>query len=124
MKFLRYVIVLMVFGLVVALAWNVSPAGGADTEVPTFGKNVKPFLETYCVSCHGAAKPRAGINLESYDAVVNGGKILIVACKPDDSRLCQVCERRGKPMPPKKSKQPNAQELQDLRAWVADRAKN
>jgi mono/diheme cytochrome c family protein len=100
------------------------PAGGADTPAPTFDKDVKPFLQTYCVSCHGAVKPKGGINLESYDKVVNGGKALVKVGKPDDSRLCQVCEGRGKPMPPRMSKQPTAEEVKLLRAWVADGAKN
>src|SRR5262245_23756818 len=124
MKYLKPLMVLAAVALVGGVMLSGPLAGGADNEAPTFGKDVKPFWQTYCVSCHGATKPRAGINLESYDSVVNGGKNLIKAGRPDDSRLCQVCEGRGKPMPPKKAKQPTAQELQALRAWIADGAKN
>jgi len=124
MKYLKPLSVVALIGAMALLAWNAPQASRADDEAPTFGKNVKPFLQTYCVNCHGAAKPKAGVNLESYDVVVNGGKKLINVGKPDDSRLCQVCEGKGKPMPPKKAKQPTAEEIKALRAWIADGAKN
>jgi uncharacterized membrane protein len=101
------------------------PVGGADAAKPaSFSKDVKPFLQTYCINCHGNVKPKGGINLETYDKVVSGGKSLVKVGKPDDSRLVQVCEGKGKPMPPKKEKQPTAQEIQTVRAWIADGAKN
>jgi mono/diheme cytochrome c family protein len=115
-------VTVMVIAGVVSSSQPVSRAD--DTPAPTFGKDVKTFLQTYCINCHGAAKPRAGINLESYDSTVNGGKSLVVAGKPDDSRLVRVCEGKGKPMPPKKAKQPSADEIKSLRDWIADGAKN
>jgi mono/diheme cytochrome c family protein len=108
----------------IALLSLSQPAKSADAPAPTFAKEVKPFLQNYCISCHGANKPKAGINLESYDKLINGGKSLVKIGKPDDSRLCQVCEGKGKPMPPKKSKQPTADEIKSVRAWIADGAKN
>jgi mono/diheme cytochrome c family protein len=124
MKYLKLLTVVALVGLMAALAWSVPPASGADEEAPTYAKTVKPFLQTYCINCHGANKPKAGVNLDGYDLVVNGGKKLIKVGQPDDSRLCQVCEGKGKPMPPKRSKQPTAEEIKAVRAWIADGAKN
>ena len=34
-----------------------------------FKATVKPFVSTYCVSCHGADKPEAELNLDSFDSL-------------------------------------------------------
>jgi hypothetical protein len=62
-----------------------------------FGSTVKPFLQTYCASCHGHEKPEADLNLAAYlspSAVVK-----------DSGRLDAVIERLdAREMPPKKAK--------------------
>ena len=40
-----------------------SPADAKDRE--GFLRVVRPFLSRHCASCHGAKKPRAGLNLEA-----------------------------------------------------------
>ncbi len=51
-------------------------ARGAVPDLESrFTKQVHPFLETYCISCHGAEKPKADFDLSSYstmDRVVAG----------------------------------------------------
>src|SRR5438105_837006 len=32
----------------------------------TFSRDIQPVIEQYCYKCHGAAKPKAGINLEQF----------------------------------------------------------
>ena len=49
----------------------------------------------------------------------------VVAGKPDDSWLVLTCEGKGWPMPPKKwKKQPKAEEVARVRAWIAAGAKD
>ncbi|MEY2882006.1 MAG: hypothetical protein RLZZ15_4386 [Verrucomicrobiota bacterium] len=41
----------------------------ADDLARGFTTTVRPFLERYCVSCHGDKKPEAELNLAAYDAL-------------------------------------------------------
>jgi hypothetical protein len=67
--------------LLLALVALARPAWGADATLARldtqFGTTIKPFLQTYCVTCHGGDKPEAGLDLNSYSslaAVVNDGR--------------------------------------------------
>ena len=31
---------------------------------PSFGKDVRPLLTTYCIACHNTTKKKAGLDLE------------------------------------------------------------
>jgi len=45
------------------------PAGEANkqgAEKPAFTQQVMPFLAKHCTSCHGGAKPKAGLALDQY----------------------------------------------------------
>jgi uncharacterized membrane protein len=45
--------------------------GGANTF---YGARVEPIFETRCVTCHGPNKHKANLRLDSYRAVMRGGK--------------------------------------------------
>jgi mono/diheme cytochrome c family protein len=49
----------------------VSRAAGAPND---YTSQVKPILTKYCVSCHGAEKPRGGLRLDTAAAALKGGK--------------------------------------------------
>src|SRR3954463_15657910 len=92
--------------LLVASACAVSAASEAALE-RDFNGTVKPFVATYCVSCHGADDPEAELNLSSFTSL-NG----VVA---DFPHWQLVLERLGaEEMPPlKKAKKiPSAKERQ------------
>ena len=95
-------------------------------DAPSFTKDVKPFLKTYCVECHGGDKTKAGLDLSTYDGLMKGGKKkVITAGKPDDSGLVKVLTGGGKQMPPKTYKsQPTAKEIDVIKAWIKDGAKD
>src|SRR5690349_14363735 len=48
------------FGLVTLLVGRVA------AQAPDFGKQDRPFLEKYCLSCHSGKKPKAELSLESF----------------------------------------------------------
>ncbi len=102
-------------------------AARAD-DPPSYTKDVRPFLDTYCVSCHNAKQTKASVNLESYESIMKGGKnkkVLLVPGEADKCRLVNVIEGKQKPaMPPKKEKQPTEAEKAMFRAWVAAGAKD
>ena len=48
----------------VALSLNVSDAA----ETVTFGSSVEPFIQEFCVDCHGAEEPEGSLSLHNLDA--------------------------------------------------------
>src|SRR5262245_10760463 len=68
----------LVFSVVLAaMAWfpwrefHAQPTAGKtkDALALRYAKDVKPFLEAYCHSCHGAKKPKAMLDLAKDDSI-------------------------------------------------------
>ena len=94
---------------------------------PSYARQVKPFLAKYCLECHNSQEVKGDLDLETFAGIQKGGKdgAVIVAGKPDQSRLVLAVEGKIKPaMPPKKSRQPAIGEIQVVRAWIAAGAKD
>lgn len=101
-------------------------AGAADNP-PSYVKDVKPFLKTYCMNCHSGARAKAGFSVESLDSLLKKGRrgALVVAEKPDDSRLVlSVTGKTRKAMPPRNKPQPKADEIDKIREWIKAGAKD
>ncbi|HMC67361.1 MAG TPA: c-type cytochrome domain-containing protein, partial [Gemmataceae bacterium] len=102
------------------------PWARAD-QPPSYVRQVKPFLGRYCLECHNASTTKGDLDLETFKGMMRGGGSgpVVVPGKPDDSRLVLLPEHKDKPfMPPKKARQPSADEVAVLRAWVAAGAKD
>ncbi len=92
-----------------------------------YGKHVYPALDAKCVSCHGESKVKGRLRLDSYEALMKGGKdgAVIVPGQPDRSLLLQrvTLPITHKQFMPAEGKSPlNAQEIGLIRAWIADGA--
>jgi mono/diheme cytochrome c family protein len=76
-----------VFAASVALAC-VCAAARADSAVD-FARDIKPILDTSCVSCHGPEKQKGGLRLDVKAAALKGGTsgVTIVPGKGKDSPL-------------------------------------
>ena len=65
-------------GLVGGFSASLTKAGEQPQQaVPKpvdYASQVKPILTRHCVSCHGAAKPRGGLRLDTAAAAMAGGK--------------------------------------------------
>ena len=62
-----------------------------------FGATVKPFLQTYCVTCHGRDKPEAELNVAEFSS--------LAAVTKESGRLGVLVGRlQAEEMPPKKAK--------------------
>lgn len=121
---MRYAIGMAVAGSIFMLQSSTPQA--ADPP-PSFAKDIKPFLTKYCVECHQGSTAKAKIKVETYNDLLTRSKkgALVVAGKPDQSVLMQVLQGKGsKPMPPKKSTQPAADEIAKVKAWITAGAKN
>ena len=96
-----------------------SAAFGADKPDPasaqldrTFRETVHPFIETYCLSCHGPDKSKGDLNLSAYSNLQTVGK--------DYARWQLVAERLdAKEMPPEKAKlHPTPASSKPIIDWV------
>ena len=74
-----------------------------DIRFEHFEKKVRPLLAEHCWSCHGADQQRAGLRLDSGEAVLRGSQVgpVVIPRRSDQSRLIEVIRRAGEiKMPP------------------------
>lgn len=93
-----------------------SPAPPAEQF---FESKVRPILVDNCLKCHGAAKQKGGLRLDSRAAVLAGGDRgpAIMPDRPEASLLIKAIEYAGDlKMPP--SKKLPAGQIADLVRWV------
>jgi uncharacterized membrane protein len=105
--------------------------GGAEPPV-SFAQQVQPILENNCTSCHVPGEPgyeASGLALDSYDGLMAGtrfGKV-VLAGNPQESVLIMLVEGRADPsitMPHGGQRRLYKEEVDALRAWVAQGARN
>jgi hypothetical protein len=93
--------------------------GGADAAETNssnleqqFTASVHPFVENYCVSCHGKDKAKAELDLTKYATMA--------AVTRDHPRWAQVLEKlTAAEMPPEKAKrQPSEEERKAVIGWI------
>jgi mono/diheme cytochrome c family protein len=94
--------------LVTALA---SFAAIAAESPGAYEQEVRPLLDTYCYKCHGAQRPKGGINLSTYTNLISIYR---------DPRTWQtvLSQLRERNMPPDGKPQPTPEERDRLAAWV------
>jgi hypothetical protein len=104
----------------VALALAVLAAGTASpaADTPQFEKDVLPVLTARCLKCHGATKPKAGLDLRTRAGMLKGGESG-PALVPGSSARSLVFDmiRKGE-MPRGKDSQLTADELALVKAWI------
>lgn len=95
-----------------ASAWSASAAevdlkklpAPSNQEGVTYAKDIQPIFEASCVRCHGAQRPKAGLRLDSLEAVLQGSKDgkVITPGKSAESELVIAISRLDpkKAMPP------------------------
>lgn len=81
------------------------------------------FLATYCEKCHGGAKQKGKLRVDSMAALLKGGAggAALVPGKPEQSSLVQRLRLpldHDEHMPPRKEPQPSAAEVGTLTAWI------
>lgn len=88
------------------------PALTDEALALSFRTTVHPFVQTYCVSCHGAEKPEAEFDLSVYSSLDR-----VVRDHEHWSVVLDLLEHEE--MPPKKAeKHPSAPERQEVIAWL------
>lgn len=107
-------VALFAFGLAAALPVVGSEAAGL------WAREVQPLFDTRCSKCHGLIERKAGLELDSMEAVLKGGKegAVVQPGHPEASVLYQVLAADADPhMPPKK--QVSEGERESVRRWIA-----
>src|SRR5262245_14841323 len=82
----------------------VAAAGPERAAVERFEQKVRPLLSSRCWRCHGPDRQEAGLRLDSAVGVAAGGDsgLVVVAGRPEESRLIQAVRYAGAlKMPPK-----------------------
>ena len=106
---------------------NVQTAPGTGTEVSAHAALVKPILDEYCVSCHGPAKAKGGLKLDSFEALMKGSKTgpVVIAGKPGESELVKrllLAPESEDHMPPAGKPQPGADDIAVFNWWIENGA--
>src|SRR5438046_1824508 len=102
------------------------PLPPAAKKVVDYTQDVQPILTKRCFECHGAAKQRGGLRLDTAAGLRNGGKSgeVVVNGKSADSPLIHHVGAVGDAarMPPKGDPL-TAEQIGLLRAWIDQGAK-
>jgi mono/diheme cytochrome c family protein len=105
--------------------------GIVDANAPApgsfYAKHINPTLDRNCVTCHGEAKTKGGLRLDSYELLMKGGKDgrVIVSGRPEQSLLLErvTLPPDHKQFMPAEGNPPlNPEEIAWIRAWVLDGA--
>jgi uncharacterized membrane protein len=101
------------------------PAAPKENAV-SYVKDVQPFLVQYCAECHRQEKASDGYDVTNYATLTRRGShgALVVAGKPDVSRLSEVLRGMSKSMPPTGATQPTPEETAKIVAWIEAGAKD
>jgi WD40 repeat protein len=118
--------IVLLFGLTVSA--DEKPAGMLPDV--SFYKDIRPILQATCQGCHQPAKAKSAGEyvMTSYDLLVKAGEseeAPVVAGKPDDSYLVQlITPENGKAEMPRGKKPLHKAEIDLIRKWIVQGAKN
>jgi len=94
----------------------------------TYAKDIHGLFEQNCTKCHGAAKQKARVRLDSLEATLKGGehgKVIVPGHSAHSPLVfCVARLRDDTAMPPKKEgKTLSAEQIGLIRAWIDQGAK-
>jgi hypothetical protein len=108
------------------LGLPVSAVRGAPAGDPAtfYGARIAPILREHCLLCHSAEKHRGGLRLNSYTALMHGGKDGLVIV-PGDPQASELHRRVSLPvgakdaMPAEGKPHLSAAEIRIIDLWIA-----
>jgi len=106
-------------------------ACGGETAV-SFSQDVRPIIDRHCIQCHepgGKGEVASGFDMTSYDSLMRGARFgpMIIANDVEGSNMIVLMEGRADPsisMPHGQRPSVPGQEIQTIRLWVDQGAKN
>jgi hypothetical protein len=119
---MSYRVVFFIFSLV--LIFGVMGESSAQ-NLPDFGQNIWPIIDSKCVKCHGPRKLRGEVRLDlPTEFLLKDGQTVLSPGDPEDSLLVEVIshpEGHADIMPPK-GEPVTEHEIELIRAWVSEGA--
>jgi uncharacterized membrane protein len=102
--------------------WAVQSMPPATDRDVAYAADVAPILEAHCYECHGDGRGKGRFNLETREAILDGGKTG-PAIVDGDSAASALIHRvagvgPGKIMPPENKTPLTPEEIGILRAWI------
>ena len=97
------------------------------TDPVSYTKEIKPLFDKYCVGCHNVDLKKGGVLLETYEDLKKGGNNgdLLVPGKSADSLLYKtLLGKDALIMPPKNNIGPMPKEIELIKKWIDEGAKN
>lgn len=106
--------------------------GCGREEAVSFSQDVRPILDQHCIECHqrgGSGLEASGFSMETYDELMKGTNFgpMIIAGDAEGSNILVLMEGRADPsisMPHGYRKPVAAQDIQTIRLWIGQGAKN
>ena len=95
----------------------------AHAEV-TYQETIRPLLQESCLNCHNPDKHKAGLDLSSYDATMDGsdnGKV-VESGEVEKSLLYRVLTHAEEPYMPKGGDKLPDSQIEIIRQWIAANA--
>lgn len=120
------------YGTVLAAMLPAAMLACSAEEQVSFARDVKPTLDQYCLDCHqpgGAGFEASGLDLSSYDGVMQGTRNgpMVIPGDSMGSNLVVLMEGRADPsikMPHGTRIKVSAAEIETVKAWIDQGAKD
>lgn len=116
----------MVFAVFTVLWVSISHQTPWETRAlaastPSYSADVAPILQKHCLSCHSSAQHKSGLILESYSALMKGGRHgqSIVPHDAKASLMVQMLEGDIEPQMPADEDPLPAAEIELIKAWIS-----
>ena len=90
----------------------------------TYQETIRPLFQNSCLNCHNPDKHKAGLDLSSYDATMDGsdnGKVVETG-NAEKSLLFKVLAHTEEPFMPKGADKLPDSQLDQIRQWIASSA--
>lgn len=92
-------------------------------QVAAFPRVIQPVLQQDCVSCHGPEKAKGGLRVDTFEALMKGGKAgpVVVAGKAAESDLLKRIHlplTDDDHMPPDGKPQPSGEDIALVQWWI------
>ena len=109
--------------LALVLGVGCGKKASSDGERPLgFARDIKGIMARFCFECHGVEHKEAELDLRTVESILAGGESgpAIVPGKPEESLLFEMIHDGH--MPPE-GKMPGADDIEQIRQWIASGAK-
>ncbi|MEO8660179.1 MAG: c-type cytochrome domain-containing protein [Bryobacteraceae bacterium] len=100
-------------------------ASAALAQQPSFNSDVAPILAANCLGCHGKSSAMGGLSLQTFEALMKGGKsrAVIVPGRPEESKLFAMISGKAMPAMPLGGKPLGEADRDTIRRWIEAGAK-